>query len=124
MENPKVYIIDKNPRYREILKQCLENENYKDITQYECGESCYINHSMQADIIILDYNFGADSWSGLEFMEEYKRISPNTGFIFMSSDANINKAVETISKGAKDYILKSKTGLKRLLLQLDKSYHV
>ncbi len=118
MKNPRVFIIDKNPRYREVLKKSLESINCNDIKQYESGESCYINNSEMADLIILDYNFGADSWNGLEFMEEYKRISPKTDFIFMSAHANMNKAVETISKGADDYILKSSNGLRRLLMQV------
>lgn len=122
MKNPRVYLIDKNPRYREMLKKRLTSIHCNNITQYDNGESCYINNKYQADLIILENSFGLDSWSGLEFMEEYKRISPNTDFIFFSSNANINKAVESISKGAGDYIIKSQSGLNRLLSLVEKSW--
>jgi DNA-binding NtrC family response regulator len=122
MKSPRVYLIDRNPRFREMLENRLKSIHCNNITHYDNGESCYINNKYQADLIILDSSFGSDSWSGLEFMEEYRRISPNTDFIFLSSNANINNAVESISKGAGDYIIKSRTGLNRLLSLVARSW--
>lgn len=114
MKEPLVYIIDRNKAYREVVQNCLEAVQFNNIKHYDNGESCYSRLDIQADIIILDYFLGDDTWNGIDFMTEYKRVSPKTNFIFMSSDSDLKKAVEAIKKGASDYILKSKRTIPQL----------
>lgn len=114
MKEPLVYIVDPNRSFRNIVTNCLKAIKIKNIEQYENGESCYLSKIHLADIIVLDYFLGEDAWNGIDFMTEYKRVSPNTNFIFMSSETDLKKAVEAIRKGALDYILKSKKSMLRL----------
>ena len=44
--------------------------------------------------------------SGIELLDEVKKISPNVPVIMITGHGTINTAVEAMQKGAFDYILK------------------
>jgi two-component system, OmpR family, response regulator len=114
-----IYIIDNSQSYRKLVETCLEALNFTDIKTYDDSESCFTNMDQIPDIIILDYNLGDGRWNGLEFMSEFSRLSKNTRFIFLSSNTKIDIAVDSVRMGAVDYIIKSKSGLMRLVKQVD-----
>ncbi|HBH47618.1 MAG TPA: hypothetical protein DDX98_03210 [Bacteroidales bacterium] len=122
---PLIYIVDKNRSYRNVIISCLKALKLTNIKTFDDGEQCYASSQRSADLIILDYNLGKENWTGIEFMEEYSRLHSNTSFLFLSSFTGIETAVKAIRKGALDYILKSKTGLVRLVKQLEgyKQFH-
>lgn len=114
-----IYIIDKNHLYRNIIAEFLKSIEIYNFRVFNNGEECYSQHGPVPDIIILDFDLGEGHWSGIEFMEEYKRLNNNTSFIFMSSNSRVEVAVETIRKGASDYIIKSSSGLGRLARHIE-----
>jgi DNA-binding NtrC family response regulator len=116
---PLFYIIDKSKPYQKIIFACLKALKLSNIEVFDNGELCYSSATKAADFIILDYNFGKENWNGIEFMEEYSRIHPKTGFIFLSSGLGVEIAVDSLRKGAIDYIPKSKLGLARLVKQVE-----
>jgi DNA-binding NtrC family response regulator len=119
MNSPLIYIIDGSSSYRKIIETCLAALNVLDIKMFDDGESCFASMELSPDIIILDYNLGEGKWNGLEFMEEYSRAHKNVNYIFLSSSTKIEIAVEAVRMGARDYILKSKSGITRLAKQID-----
>lgn len=126
MKQPLIYVVDKNKSYQKVVVGCLNALNLFNVKAFDNGEFCFVDHSSPADFIILDYNLGDGNWSGIEFMEEYKRIhTSNTEFLFLSSNCKVEIAVESVRKGAVDYILKSKIGLARLSKQIEgfRSYY-
>lgn len=116
--NPRIYIIDKSRNYRNIVTNCAEALNYSNIQSFENCEEC-LDHAKTPDVIILDYEQGTGNVNGLQFMKHYKLKFPETEFIFLSSNTNLEVAVESIRYGAKDYIIKSQVGLNRLVSRLD-----
>lgn len=115
---PRIYIIDKSRNYRNIITNCVEALNYSNIQTFGNCEEC-LDHGYTPDVIILDYEQGAGNINGLQFMKHYKPKFPQTEFIFLSSNTNLEIAVEAIRCGAKDYIVKSQFGLNRLMSRLD-----
>ena len=122
---PLIYIVDGNKSYRKVVAGCVEASELTNVEEFENGEQCYSANYPAADLIILDYNLGQGNWNGIEFMEEYQRLHNSTNFIFLSSNTGVEKAVESVRKGALDYILKSRLGLVRLTKKLDlvKQFH-
>lgn len=120
MKQPLIYIIDPNQNYRRVLESCLNALDFKRLRLFENGESCFSLVGSAPDIIILEYNLGENCWNGIEFMAEFSRVNTETRYIFMSSATNVDIAVESIRKGASDYILKSKSGITRLAQQVEK----
>ena len=76
------------------------------------------------DIIILDNNQGKDHLSGVEFFRVYRQRYQTTHFLFLSSNTNLDIAVNAMKLGAYDYIIKSKLGLERLIVRVDKLVNV
>ncbi len=114
-----IYIVDKNHLYRNILEEFLKSIDITNFRAYENGEDCYANNGTEPDLVILELEFGEGHWTGIEFMEEYKRLHKETSFIFMSANSKVEVAVETIRKGAIDYIIKSSSGLGRLARHIE-----
>jgi DNA-binding NtrC family response regulator len=117
--NPLIFIIDHSTAYRKILKNCLEALDYKNIHLYSNSEEMQ-SSKLSPDIIILDQELGDDHMKGLDFLKKYKTTYCNTHFIFLSSNTNIQIAVDSIKYGAFDYIIKSRIGLERLILKINK----
>jgi DNA-binding NtrC family response regulator len=117
-KNPIIYIIDNSRIYCEIVKNCLEALNYKNIYSFSRCEELEIQR-LTADIVILDQEFGLNRMKGIDFIRECKTHNPQTHFIFFSSSTNIEVAVNSIKSGALDYIVKSKIGLDRLVKKIN-----
>ena len=64
-----------------------------------------------ADIILADYHL--PSFDGIAALEITGKLTPETPFIFVSGVLGEELAIETLKKGATDYVLK--TNLRRLL---------
>ncbi|QQS50585.1 MAG: response regulator [Bacteroidota bacterium] len=111
---PIIYLVDANEAYRKRTVNLLKSKHYHRIVEFSSGEDCYSTQMDAADIVITESNFGLESWSGLEFMLEYKRLFENTQFLFLTSESDLKKATLCIRSGARDYILKSKTGQHRI----------
>lgn len=116
---PLIYIIDKSRNYRNILSNCIEALNYTNILTFENCEEC-LEMKKTPDLVVLDFEQGKGNINGLQFMKHYKAKFPDTEFIFLSSNTNLEIAVDSIRLGAKDYIIKSQVGLNRLITRLDK----
>lgn len=114
-----IYIIDKNHLYRNIIAEFLKSIDIINYRVYDNGEECYSINGPEPDIVILEFDLGEGHWTGIEFMEEYQRLHKDASFIFMSSNSRVEVAVETIRKGATDYIIKSRSGLGRLAKHIE-----
>ncbi len=98
----------------------LHGLGYNNIT---CSASCeeLLNFKVQPDIIILEHLLGRNKMKGLDLIRKHRASKyPHSRFLFLSSCSDINVAISSIKAGAFDYILKSKSGLERLIKRLDK----
>jgi two-component system response regulator AtoC len=116
--NPLIYVIDRSPSYRKIISSCLSALNYENFCLFENVEEC-IRQGGSPDIIILENNQGIGKISGLEFFSLYRKRFFHAQFLFLSSNSDLEVAVDAIKMGAYDYIVKSKTGLERLVRRVD-----
>jgi DNA-binding NarL/FixJ family response regulator len=116
--NPLIFIIDHSQAYRNIVKNCLQALDYKNICTYSNSEEMQ-KSKLSPDIIILDQELGDHQTKGLDFFVTHKTHYPNTHFIFLSSNTKIEIAVDSIKFGAYDYIIKSRIGLERLIMRIN-----
>ena len=114
-----IYIIDKNHLYRNIVAEFLKSIEIYNYREFDNGEECFANNGPVPHLVILENDLGEGHWTGIEFMEEYQRLHKDISFIFMSSNSRVELAVETIRKGATDYIVKSRSGLGRLARHIE-----
>ena len=116
--NPTIFIIDPSHAYKKIIKNCLEALNYNNIYMFSNAEEIK-DSKLSPNIIILDQELGPQKMKGLDFLKKYKTKYLNSHFIFLSSNTNLEIAVDSIKFGAFDYIIKSRIGLERLILKIN-----
>ncbi|MFW5774609.1 MAG: sigma-54-dependent transcriptional regulator [Tangfeifania sp.] len=111
----KILVIDDERSIRNTLKDILEYEKYE-VDLAEDGKKG-IEKVKQAeyDIVLCDIKMpGMDGIEALGYMQE---LSPDTPVVMISGHGNIDTAVESIKKGAYDFIEKP-LDLNRLLITI------
>jgi len=110
----KILIIEDQQAIRNVLKNILHEED----NNYEIDEACDGWEGFEKikrnnyDLVISDIKM--PKLDGIEVLEGTMKIKPEIPFIMISGHGDIDTAIETIKKGAFDYISKP-PNLNRLL---------
>jgi DNA-binding NtrC family response regulator len=119
---PRILVIDDERSIRNTLKDILEYEKYEVDLAEDGNKGIELIRSAEYDIVLCDIKMpGMD---GMEVLDRVTVLAPDTPVVMISGHGNIDTAVESIKKGAFDYIEKP-LDLNRLLITirnaLDKS---
>ena len=115
MENqkyPLIFIVEDNSVYSKLVVNHLRSHKLIRTESFLSGEECLQNIDRKPDIIIQDYLL--DGINGIEVLKATRKKYPHTEFIFLSSQNDIEVAVNSIKYGAYDYIVKDQNALKKL----------
>jgi DNA-binding NtrC family response regulator len=118
-----ILIVDDEIPIRRTLKEILEYEKYK-VYEASDGLECiaHLKKKVKFDVILMDIKM--PKMDGMDALDRIQELTPETPVIMISGHANIDTAVETVKKGAFDFISKP-PDLNRLLITvrnaLDKS---
>jgi two-component system NtrC family response regulator len=99
-----VLIVDDEKNYLVVLEALLGREGYETITSVNAGNVIQLLKESDLDLIITDMKM--PGMSGMELLDEAKRIDPDIPVIIMTAFGTIEMAVEAMKKGAYDYITK------------------
>jgi DNA-binding NtrC family response regulator len=114
---PLIFIVEDNKAYNKIVEHHLHINGFKNVVPFMSGEECLKNISLKPDIVIQDYKL--QGISGINVLQRFKKTLPGCEFIFLSSQDNVEIAINTIKTGAFDYIVKNETSLQRLLQKIE-----
>ncbi len=100
---PVIYIVEDEEKMRDILRINFSNRYV--LRLFKDAESAFSDlKEHRPDIIVTDVRLpGMD---GIEFMNIVKEMNPDIPFIIFTGYGSINHAVETIKRGAFDYLAK------------------
>ncbi len=112
-----IFVVDDDAIQLEMLKDYLikKNSSYT-IKPFATGEECLQNLSLNPSIIFLDYNLNSvnkKAKDGLTVLKEIKKSNPDIEVVMFSGQEKIEVAVNTMSFGAFDYIVKSESAFVR-----------
>ncbi len=111
----KILVIDDERSIRNTLKDILEYEKYEVDLAEDGNKGIEKIRSAEYDIILCDIKMpGLD---GIEVLERLVVLAPDTPVVMISGHGNIDTAVDSIKKGAFDYIEKP-LDLNRLLITI------
>jgi DNA-binding NtrC family response regulator len=100
----KILIIDDERSIRRALKEILEFEKFE-VDEAENGKQGLEKLlSTRYDMVFCDIKM--PEMDGIEVLEQAQKANVDTSFIMISGHGNIETAVETIKKGAYDFIEK------------------
>jgi len=100
----RILIIDDEPKMCSILKRALEVDEYEiEATSNPIKGIKYLEER-PFQIILCDLKM--PEMDGIEVLEKAKKIQPEADFIIMTAYATVQSAVESMKKGAFDYLIK------------------
>lgn len=109
----KILVIDDQRAIRNSLEEILQSEGYTVETAENGSSALEIVASRAFDLVITDIKM--DGMDGIEVLEHLQKSNPEMPVVMISGHGTIDTAVESIKKGAFDYIEKP-IDLNRLLI--------
>lgn len=113
----KIFIVDDDEMLTIAMSDYLTRDTPHDISIFHTGEECVKHISENPDIIILDFYLNtvkSDAADGLEILEAIRKHLPNTRFIMLSSQESYSTALQTIQKGAEQYVIKDEDAFEKI----------
>ena len=108
VESIRVLILEDNPADAELVQFELEEAGFAFISKVVMTEEDFV-HEIQEycpDLILSDYDL--PKYSGALALAEVRRSCPDTPFILVTGAVSEDRAIEILTQGAKDYVLKNR----------------
>lgn len=120
-----IFVVDDDTKVLTMSKHYIEkNSAYEvEVATFVTGEEALAKIDQKPDVVILDYYFDAanpEALNGIQIQERIKAESPDTEVIMISGQDDMEVALETIRKGAYDYIIKGENAITRAQLASEK----
>ncbi len=112
---PRILVIDDERSIRNTLKDVLEYEKYEVDLAEEGATGIELFSQQQYDTVLCDIKMA--KMDGIEVLQKLQEISSDVPVIMISGHGNIDTAVDSIKKGAFDFLEKP-LDLNRLLITI------
>jgi len=112
-----IFIIDDDPFMRETLKDHLTKDVPHQVSAFPTGEEALRHLEQKPDVIVLDFHLNSaskDAATGLEILMTIKKHYPSIPVIMLSSQERYAVAMQTIQKGAEQYVIKDKDAFEKI----------
>jgi len=117
-ERPKkIFVVDDDLMLTEALTDYLTRKAQHQIKTFHTGEECMNHLSEKPDVVILDYFLNSvekDAANGMEVLQTIKKHYPGIHIIMLSSQERIGIAMQTIQKGAEQYVIKDEDAFEKI----------
>lgn len=100
----RIYIVEDDPWYGEILDYHLSLNPDNAVTRFTSGENCLKALSVCPDLITVDY--GLPDMNGQELFKKIRAQYPDLPVVIISAQEDVATAVGLLKEGAYDYLLK------------------
>jgi DNA-binding NtrC family response regulator len=104
MKDYNILVIDDEAAQRDVLTGYLKKKGYKIFSASSGKEGVEIAGKDPVDIILSDFKM--PGLSGLEVLEQVKKINPEISFVIVTAYGTVENAVKAMHLGAFDYISK------------------
>jgi len=100
----RILIADDEKVIRDSIKSILEEEGFQTETAADGEEALRKITDDQFDLVISDIKM--PKFDGIQLLDATTKISPETHFIIMTAYASVQTAIDSLRKGAFDYLIK------------------
>ncbi|HBC46970.1 MAG TPA: hypothetical protein DCZ43_07990 [candidate division Zixibacteria bacterium] len=111
-------LVDDDPNVVAILQEMLDDGQYNLISAYSVAEALSIIRRQNISMILTDLMLG--DGTGVEILQEAKRLHPDSQIILMTGRPTIQNAVDVIKEGAYDYLVKP-FGIERVRMTIERA---
>lgn len=105
----KIFIVDDDVMMTEALTDYLTSRTSHEVSVFHTGEECLKQLDEHPDFVILDYYLNSvqkDAANGMEILQIIRKNYPKIHVIMLSSQERYGIALQTISRGAEQYVIK------------------
>lgn len=117
MSPKRIFIVDDDEMMSQMLSDHLQKNPLNKVSSFGTGEECISKLGENPHAIILDYNLNMvepNAADGLAILQQVKKINRDICVIMLSSQEHYGKALQTIAKGATEYVVKDKDAFKKV----------
>ncbi len=118
-EKIKVLIVDDDLFFRKMLPKKLSSKGFKFDTA-ENGLQALEKLKENPDIELIISDMAMPGMNGLELIKNIRGSGKGVPFIFLTASDQLNVAIEAMTCGASDYLLKDENILRTLSISVDK----
>jgi len=114
----KIFVVDDDPMLTEALKDFLTRKIPHEVVMFHTGEECLARIDEKPDVVVLDYNLNSvskNAANGMEILQHIKKHYPHIRVIMLSSLERYGTAMQTIQKGAEQYVVKDEQAFEKIL---------
>ena len=104
MESYKIFIVEDDPWYGEILEYHLSLNPDYEITRFTTGKDCLANMHKQPNLITID--FSLPDFTGDVLFQKIRDINEDVPVFVISGQEEITVAVKMLKMGVSDYLIK------------------
>lgn len=108
----KLFVVEDDPFYGELLKRHLQLNPDNDVFLFTNGKDCLENLHLQPDFISLDYRL--PDISGSEVMKKVHQDYQDLPVVIVSGQEDVKTALDLLKEGAYDYFVKDNDTKDRL----------
>ncbi|MCB0806263.1 MAG: sigma-54-dependent Fis family transcriptional regulator [Bacteroidales bacterium] len=112
MNNFKIFVVEDDPLYGEMLKYHLALNPDNEVYKFETGAECLRNLHKAPSLISLD--FSLPDISGFEVIKKVKEYNQDIPVVVVSGQEDVATAVQLLKDGAYDYFVKDEDTKERL----------
>lgn len=105
MESCRIFIVEDDPWYGEILKYHLSMNPENEVYLFSTGKECLANIYKKPTVISVDYSL--PDMNGADLLKRIRQINKDIPVIIISAQADVSTAVELLKSGVYDYIVKN-----------------
>ena len=113
----KLFLVDDDALFLKTLEIEFRQDGGFEIETFATGELCLENLTKNPDVIVLDYyldGIDKNAMNGIETLDKIKFFNPAIPVIMLSSQDEIDVAINCMHHQAFDYVVKSETASMRL----------
>jgi DNA-binding NarL/FixJ family response regulator len=117
IEKKRVFVVDDNEMFAQLISDHLSRNPKLEVSVFHTGEDCLNNLYLDPHIVILDYYLNdvtTEAADGLEILTEVKKAGQNIHVIMLSSQEHYGIALQTIAKGAVQYVVKDDDAFEKI----------
>ncbi|MDR1912523.1 MAG: response regulator transcription factor [Helicobacteraceae bacterium] len=116
MEKAKLLLLEDDPQLHEIIKEHLEDQNYKVFGAFNAMDAADLLYENPCDLALLDVKMAGQN--GFEFLSEQRKKGVEIPAIFITSLNSIDDLAKGYKVGCDDYLRKP-FELKELVLRVE-----
>lgn len=105
MANFKIFVIEDDPWYGELLKYHLELNPEYEVSLFDDAKKCLANLHKRPNLITID--FSLPDMTGDELYKAIRKVDSTVPVVVISSQEDISIAVGLMKMGAADYLVKN-----------------